>query len=76
MKRREALKNTALLGGSTVLTGALVSLLQACQQTSRLDWKPQFLQHPSSVIQTMINSQQALQMEIPGVCHWIANWNC
>ena len=43
MKRREALKNTALLGGSTVLTGALVSLLQACQQTSRIDWKPQFL---------------------------------
>lgn len=43
MKRREAIKNTALLGGSTVLASALMSLLQSCQEESRLGWEPKFL---------------------------------
>lgn len=43
MKRRDALKNTALIGGSAALSGTLLGLLQACQEIPRLDWQPRFL---------------------------------
>lgn len=43
MKRREALKHTALLGGSTVLASTLLTFIQACKEQSRLDWQPRFL---------------------------------
>ena len=43
MNRREALKNTAFLGGSAVFSTSLLTLLQSCQQQSRLDWQPGFL---------------------------------
>ena len=43
MKRREALKNTALLGGAAFASSSLMALLQSCQQQSRLNWEPRFL---------------------------------
>lgn len=43
MKRRDALKHTALLGGTAAFSGSLLTLLQACQSTPRLDWQPKFL---------------------------------
>lgn len=43
MKRREALKRTALLGGSAALSTSLLTLLQSCQTQPRLDWQPRFL---------------------------------
>lgn len=43
MKRRKALKNTALLGGSAVFSGTLLTLLQSCKEQARLTWEPQFL---------------------------------
>ena len=43
MKRRDAIKNTALLGGSAALSSTLLSLLQSCQAESQLDWEPKFL---------------------------------
>lgn len=43
MKRREALKKTALLGGSAAVSTSLLTLLQSCQQQSRLGWQPRFL---------------------------------
>ena len=43
MNRREALKRTAVLGGTTVAYGSLFTLLQSCQQQSRTDWQPEFL---------------------------------
>jgi len=43
MKRREALKNTALLGGTAVFSTALVTLWQACKEQPRLSWEPRFL---------------------------------
>lgn len=43
MKRRDALKNTALLGGSAMLSSSLLTLLQSCQTETRLDWQPKFL---------------------------------
>ncbi|NRB47254.1 MAG: gluconate 2-dehydrogenase subunit 3 family protein [Saprospiraceae bacterium] len=43
MNRRDALKNTALLGGTAALSTSLLGLLQSCQAQARLDWEPQFL---------------------------------
>lgn len=43
MKRRDALKRTALLGGTAAFSTSLLTLLQACQSQSRLEWQPQFL---------------------------------
>jgi hypothetical protein len=43
MNRREAIKNTALLGGASILTGSLFSILQSCKSEPRLSWKPIFL---------------------------------
>ena len=43
MKRREALKKTALLGGSAAVSTSLITLLQSCQQQPRLSWQPAFL---------------------------------
>ena len=59
MKRREALKSTVLLGGSAVFSTSLLTLLQSCQQQSRLDWQPRFLsmdhaQLISSLVDTLL----------------------
>ncbi len=43
MNRREALKRTAVLGGSAALSTSLMTLLQGCQAQPRISWKPQFL---------------------------------
>jgi len=43
MKRRDALKNTALVGGAAAISTSLLTLLQSCQRQSRLDWQPKFL---------------------------------
>ncbi|MFK7979306.1 MAG: gluconate 2-dehydrogenase subunit 3 family protein, partial [Saprospiraceae bacterium] len=43
MKRRTALKNTALFAGATVLFPSLATLLQSCQQQPRINWQPTFL---------------------------------
>lgn len=43
MNRRELLKNTAILGGASVLSSSLFSILQSCQSEPRLGWQPVFL---------------------------------
>ncbi|MDH3711779.1 MAG: gluconate 2-dehydrogenase subunit 3 family protein [Cyclobacteriaceae bacterium] len=43
MKRREALRKTAMITGSSAIIPGLLSLLQSCQQQERLSWQPQFL---------------------------------
>ncbi len=43
MKRREALKNTAILGGTAALSTSILTLFQACKAQPRLTWEPQFL---------------------------------
>jgi hypothetical protein len=43
MNRRNALRRTGLLAGSAVVAPSLLSLLQACNQTPRLNWTPIFL---------------------------------
>ncbi|MBX2873664.1 MAG: gluconate 2-dehydrogenase subunit 3 family protein [Saprospiraceae bacterium] len=59
MNRRDALKNTALLGGTAALSTSLLGLLQSCQTQARLDWEPQFLsteqaQLVSSLVDTIL----------------------
>ncbi len=59
MNRREALKRTALLGSSAVVSTSLLTLLQSCQQQPRLGWQPQFLsvnhaQLVSSLVDTIL----------------------
>lgn len=43
MNRRDALKNTALMGGYAAFSASLVSLMQSCKEQVRLTWEPQFL---------------------------------
>lgn len=59
MNRREAIKNTALLGGASLLTTSLFSLLQSCKSEPRLSWQPVFLstdhaQLISSLVDTIL----------------------
>ena len=42
MDRRNALKNTAIIAGVSASGLSLTSLLQSCQEQSRLNWEPQF----------------------------------
>ena len=43
MKRRDALKNTLVLGGTAAISTTLLTLLQSCRDQPRINWKPQFL---------------------------------
>jgi len=43
MKRRDALKRSALLGGTALVSGSLLTLLQSCKEVPRLSWEPSFL---------------------------------
>jgi hypothetical protein len=59
MNRRDALRKTGMLAGSTVAIPSLFSLLQSCSQTPRLGWIPQFLnedqaQFISSFVDTIL----------------------
>ncbi|MEM1220124.1 MAG: gluconate 2-dehydrogenase subunit 3 family protein [Bacteroidota bacterium] len=45
MNRREAIRKASVAAGTTILTPALLSLLQSCQSEPRIDWVPRFLSH-------------------------------
>ena len=59
MDRRNAIKSSALLAGVTASGLSLTSLLQSCQQQSRLDWEPVFFslkqaETVSSIVDTIL----------------------
>ena len=59
MNRREALKKTVFLGGTALASTSMLTMLQSCQQQSRLDWHPIFLsvdhaQLVSSLVDTIL----------------------
>lgn len=57
MNRRDALRKTGLLAGSAVAAPSLLSLLQACSQTSRLNWTPIFLdENQASFISSFVDT--------------------
>lgn len=43
MNRRDALKNTALLGAAATTSASFLALFQSCQTQDRLTWEPLFL---------------------------------
>ena len=63
MQRREALKQTALFGVATAL---FPSLLQACKETSRLNWQPQFLSNRHAELISAIVDTLLPKTETPG----------
>ena len=57
MKRRTALKNTALFAGATVLLPSLTTLLQSCQEQPRISWQPTFLSiEHAELLATLVDS--------------------
>jgi len=57
MNRRDALRKTGLLAGSAVAAPSLLSLLQACSQTPRLNWTPIFLdENQASFISSFVDT--------------------
>ena len=50
MNRRDALKHTALAGGTALLSTSLLSLLQSCSEQSRLSWVPSFLSEEHALL--------------------------
>lgn len=49
MERRKALRKTIQLAGAATLTPSLVTLLQACKETPRLNWQPLFLNNDQAL---------------------------
>ena len=66
MKRREALRKTAMLSGSAALTPALLNLLQACQKQKRLSWEPQFLSQQQAQLVSALVDTILPKTETPG----------
>jgi len=66
MERREALKKTAMIAGSTAVIPSLFSLLQSCQQQPSLDWKPTFLSDEHAKLITVLVDTLLPKTETPG----------
>ena len=66
MKRREALKHTALLGGTAALSASFLSLLQSCQQQPRIDWQPRFLSESHAQLVTALIDTILPTTDTPG----------
>ena len=66
MERREALKKTAMIAGSTAVIPSLFSLLQSCQQQSELDWEPTFLSDDHARLITALVDTLLPKTETPG----------
>lgn len=66
MNRRDALKNTALIGGSAVFSSSLLGLLQSCQAQERLDWTPQLLSNKQAQLVGSLVDTILPQTDTPG----------
>ncbi len=66
MNRREALKRTAVLGGTAAVSTSLLGLLQGCQQQPRLGWKPQFLSTDHAQLVTALVDTVLPKTDTPG----------
>lgn len=66
MKRREALKNTAILGGTAAFSATLLTLFQACKAQPRLSWKPQFLSIEQAQLVTALVDTILPKTDTPG----------
>jgi len=66
MNRREAIKKSALIGGSSVLGVSLISLLQSCQGENRLTWTPIFLNKDQAQLVTTLVDTILPKTDTPG----------
>jgi hypothetical protein len=66
MQRREALKKSAMAAGSALMVPSLFALLQSCQETSRLNWKPQFLSVRNAELVSSLVDTILPKTETPG----------
>jgi len=66
MKRREALRRTAILAGSTTLTPTLFSLLQSCQSQPGLNWQPVFLDEDQARFVSLMVDTWLPKTDTPG----------
>ena len=56
MDRRKALKKTGLLVGAAIAMPSILSMLQACTDASRVDWKPLFfVEDEAKTISTLVD---------------------
>ena len=66
MKRRDALKNTALLGGTTALSSTFIALLESCMQQARPNWVPRFLNKDQAALVSSLVDTLLPKTDTPG----------
>ena len=66
MKRREALKQTALIGGTAALSTSFLTLLQSCKDQPRLNWQPVFLRTEHARLVSALVDTWLPKTETPG----------
>lgn len=66
MNRRDALRKTGLLAGSAVAAPTLLSLLQSCSETQRLNWIPIFLNENQAAFISSFVDTLLPKTETPG----------
>lgn len=56
MNRRDAIKRTSILLGSTLSAGAILGVMSGCQAEPTLDWTPEFLTtDEATIIESMVD---------------------
>lgn len=66
MDRRSALKSAGILAGTALATPSLLSLLQACKNTPRLEWQPLFFTEAEALLVGALADTLLPRTETPG----------
>jgi hypothetical protein len=66
MKRRDAIKKSALLAGIALTGPSLIALLQSCAKTDRLNWQPLFLNEDQAIFISSFVDTLLPATETPG----------
>ncbi|GAB5553403.1 MAG: lactose 3-dehydrogenase subunit gamma LacC [Saprospiraceae bacterium] len=66
MNRRDALKNTALLGAAATTSASFLALFQSCQTQDRLRWEPSFLSNKQAHLVTALVDTILPTTDTPG----------
>ncbi|HET8859219.1 gluconate 2-dehydrogenase subunit 3 family protein [Marivirga sp.] len=66
MKRREAIKKTALALGFAATSPLLIHLLQSCDNKKPLTWKPRFLDEKQALLVAALVNQILPKTDTPG----------
>jgi len=66
MNRRDAIKNTVLVGGTSALGISLLSILQSCQSEPRSSWNPVFLNNDHTKLVSALVDTVLPKTDTPG----------